>query len=385
MTEHTDGANGKGTDLQEPSSANESGGASVIGTGNYAVEEARAATHAKTLLASSKPYGFSTDHSPAFSPETQQQSTQKTWTPRYNEEKPGQPFKKYSNKDEMWAAYFHIARNYEHDPAAEELRDTLRPFIGKVDRIVVVGLGEPTQGTESCLLQCAMLYEAAHVLQAKGQPKLEIYISEPFMSKEDFDFLRGELRQVHMLHFERGSAHQVGYNRPLQLTLHLPEESTGQIRKVTEPTWDLKRYVAGAYTAVTSRTLLFMPNVATGLTLRIVQHMETPAIIITNKLNFLWRRAILKEREFDYLRDEDRNHFGAQWASLYAAWKKLRDGYKRHEFKHRFLDGRGDNFCAYVPLVTGREGNSEAKEEWVSGVEGLNLDIQDAIKGSLEG
>lgn len=304
-------------------------------------------------------------------------STLASYIPRYaNGTAP-----EYSDADDIECSYEPIYTDFLHHDAKSELEAILQPFLGKINRILVAGLGSPESGDKGIFTQVAMMHHAKAFLQgpdAQNPRKIEVLQYEPCTTEMDKVFL-SKVLGMSSLDYE----YMPDVAKALETYKISIRDRNGTDITCKRKSWPERSHIEKILAHTTASTLLFMPNLPCGVTLRVVNALpKPPALVITNQLKGLWQYAVLTQKEHGYVDDEDFRIWGEVWENVWNGWERLAFCTQRRDMaKFREFTKVNQKFCAYVPWPI----DKSTKPGWIRGKQGLLLDIKEAEDAFVEG
>lgn len=286
----------------------------------------------------------------------------------------------YSNADDIESSYKPIYTDFRNHDAKSELEAILKPFLGKIVRILVAGLGSPESGKKGIFTQVAMMQHAKAFLQgpdAQNTRQIEVLQYEPCTTEMDKLFL-AKVLGMRSLDYE--------YLSPIAEALENYKISirdrNGTDITYERQSWPERSPIAKILAHTTASTLLFMPHLPCGITLRVVNAIPKPALVITDGLEGLWQYAVLTQKQHGYVDDEGVRIWDKVWDKVWNGWKKLAYRTQRRDMaKFSEFTEEHQNFCAYVPWPIG----NSTDPGWIRGEQGLCLDIKEAEDAFVEG
>ncbi|KIW04857.1 uncharacterized protein PV09_04039 [Verruconis gallopava] len=270
------------------------------------------------------------------------------------------------NKQHTWedmkAAYERVYDSFRVSSTARDLRLMLDPLANRIDRIVIVGLGSPSDAMHNPRIfqQLAMVDYARRYLNWKNDDFIEMYNSDFGCDEIDKDFLFQEL-----------AVYDVDYKPADEIEADKPDFFTVAVegKRYTLNSFVDKSGVNAISRFVTSSSILFMPFLPIDTALKLLRTEDVhPLIVITHGLDAMWDTLIVK---MEYTEGENAAAFKQHWEGNYAAWQHLRDDFARSPI---LLEA--DWYWVYVENV--RAGDVIG-DGWVSGEYGLVLDREAAI------
>ena len=267
---------------------------------------------------------------------------------------------KLHTPEQMKAAYEVALAKYEADPVRPRLMAMLDTLVGKVDRIVVIALGSPSDGMPGGFRQSAMLATIKDKLSgASKDHDIEMFGSDPAFTDLDRSFLQQELGMVE-IPFDREPARKD--RRPPFYYFHLSDEKS-QMNYINNA-WNEKQPIHTVAEQITDRTLFFVLGCPQLITLRAIQ-AANPVAVIGHEPFYIHNFAWFHDPANGLTSEQGRRHFGVEWENCVEGCRKLMGQYQRKMIENPHCGG----WWLYKKI--------DAKgivEGWQTGEEGFPLD-----------
>lgn len=305
--------------------------------------------------------------------ETQEETDQPKYVTRYGDydadrkwQKPG-----YVNEFDLMASYSAVHAGLENHASHRELSDVLKPLIGQVNRILIIGFGSPENGRHGVFSQIALVRHAMRILEGGDSDRIgsiNVMQLEPATTELDEKFFA--ILNIETLEFIHDDD-----ERPDTYTLKVRDRDN-ELHELEEPSFPEKAIIDDVAKLITPSTLLVMPNLAFDLSLRYIRAISSGvAMIITNDISRLWSGWCLKDPTNGYVDEEQIALWGDEWKAEMQGWLTLRDKCQRIQLR-KFTDFSKQHLWAYMP--------HRLRQGWAVRNEGLHLNVRESANALLE-